>query len=201
MSLLFIDAEFSGLHQKAKLLSLALVPATGPWFYAVFTDVDNALLSSWHQEHVIPQLRLTDAQLKLLPPGQYLVANSAEVVAALSIYLAGFDQIVTWADVPAYDWVLFCELFGGALSLPTNIHYVVRDLATLFEAKGYDIDIDRFAFAYDNLDAGPGATINSADGRGGSGQVPATTAEGLLRHNALGDALACKKCWTKLMEG
>jgi hypothetical protein len=199
LSLIFFDSEFSGLHQNAQLLSLALVPENGPWFYAVFTDVDLASLSPWHQKHIVPHLELSERQLAALPEGIYLKADEAAVVSALRKYLATFEKVIMWADVPAYDWVLFCELFGGALSLPDNIHYIVRDLATLLEAKGYDVDTDRFALAYGNdQGAAAGAIISSSDGRVGDGQAPAETAEGLLRHCALGDALAGMACWTKL---
>lgn len=199
MPQLFLDTEFSGLTQKAQLLSIALVPERGEWFYAVFSDQDTASLSAWHQEHVVPHLRLTDEQRRQLPPGKYMVSDTNTIVTALRTYLAGFDEIIIWADVPAYDWVLFCELFGGALSLPKNIHYIVRDLATFFETKGYAIDTDRFAFAYEELGAAAGATIRSADGREGEVETIAATNEGLLRHNALGDALACKACWVKIL--
>jgi hypothetical protein len=185
---MFLDTEFSGLHQNAQLISLALVPDDGPWFYAVFTDVDTTALSPWHQENMVPHLMLTDDQLAQLPAGTYLQDTRENITASLLNYLAGFDQVTMWADVPAYDWVLFCELFGGALFLPKNIHYIVRDLAMLLEIKGYNVDTDRFALAYEG--AAAGAIVSSSDGREGKGQTTAATVEGLLRHNALGDALA-----------
>lgn len=196
---IFIDTEFSGLHQNAQLISLALVPQKGPWFYAVFIEVDTEALSPWHQENVVPNLELTDAQLRTLPAGTYVLGTREQILPHLREYLADFQHIVLWADVPAYDWVLFCELFGGAFGLPNNIHYIVRDLATLLEAKGYDIDTDRFAFAYEEQGADTAATVNSSDGRAGGSQAAAATKQGLLRHNALGDAMACRACWTKIM--
>lgn len=197
MSKIFFDAEFSGLHQQAQLLSLALVPEAGEWWYAVFDDVDHAGLGAWQRENVVPYLQLTDEQLDRLPPGRYLRGTTASISAALRGYLTSFGPVQMWADVPAYDWVLLCELFGGAFGLPKNVHYIVRDLATLLEAKGYDVDTDRFALAYGG--AAAGAMVSSADGRAGEGQPPAETAEGLLRHNALGDALAGMICWQKIM--
>lgn len=175
------------------------MPKSGPWFYAVFTNVDTEKLSPWHQENVVPHLPLTDEQLARLPAGQYLRDTKENIIRELRHYLAQFDQIVMWADVPAYDWVLFCELFGGAFGLPKNIHYIVRDLATLLEAKGYDADTDRFSLAYADVGGAAGAMISSADGRVGEGQAFAATAEGLLRHNALGDALAGSIVLNKLI--
>jgi len=197
LNTIFFDTEFTVLAQNARLLSLALVPDSGPWFYAVCTDEDTSGLSAWHQDNIVPHLPLTEAQLAALPPGKYVRGNRLEVMTALLDFLGGFDKIIMWADVPAYDWVLFCELFGGALGLPNNIHYMVRDLATLLEAKGYDVDTDRFALAYEE-GAAAGAKVSSSDGRVG-GQASAATSEGVLRHNALGDALAGMRCWEKII--
>lgn len=208
MTPIFFDTEFSGLHQQAYLLSLAFVPLEGPWFYAVFTDADLEPLrkSKFHRENTLPHLDLTPSQQQALPAGTYVRSSREKVVAALTEYLATFaapdpkkKTLAVWADVPAYDWILLCELFGGALELPKHIHYVVRDLATLLEAKGYHIDTDRFALAYNEDSADVEANVNSADGRVGESQIPAATQEGLLRHNALGDALACRACWQKII--
>lgn len=86
-----------------------------------------------------------------------------------------------WADVPAYDWVLFCELFGGAFGIPENIFYAPFDLSTAFRLAGhiipkgrYDKDIKRFEWA----------------------GLPED-----LQHNALMDARAEKLCFEKLNPG
>ena len=76
-----------------------------------------------------------------------------------------------WSDCLAYDWVLFCQLFGGAMKVPSFINYIPRDICTLFEVKGVDPDIDRVAYA-------------------GIKEV---------KHNALADALLIKACYEKLM--
>jgi hypothetical protein len=197
-----MDTEFSGLQQNAELLALALIAPGDRWFYAVFTEVELTKLSAWHQENVVPHLYLSEQQLaSLRSGGEYVIGSREEIVDALRRWLAQFEAIEMWADVPAYDWVLFCELFGGAFGLPKQVHYVVRDLATLLEAKGYDIDTDRFAMAYGkNMDANTAVVISSSDGRIGGDQAPAKTAEGLLRHNALGDAFAGLACYEKLMK-
>lgn len=175
---LFLDTEFTGLTQQAELISLALVSEEGDYFYAEFTDYDPASLEDWHHEHVLPHLFLTkDTRPELPPQGELCLGTRAEVAEALRKWLEQWTSIEVWADVPAYDWVLFCELFGGALQLPKPIHYIVRDLATLLVARGLDPDADRFALAY------------------GKEAPPA----GLSRHQALGDALACGRCLEKLL--
>jgi hypothetical protein len=109
----------------------------------------------------------------------YLKGDSVTIKEALQKWFSQFEGVEIWADVLAYDWVLFCELFGGALSIPDNIFYTPFDLATLFYLKGhiepktkYEKDISRYQFA------------------GG---------DGTLRHQALEDARIEKICWKKLM--
>lgn len=179
MSKLFLDTEFTELSQQAQLLSLALVSEDERWFYAEFTDVDTNGLSEWHQEHVVPHLSLSEQQISQFPSGgTYLKATKPQIVSSLKEWLQQWTHIEIWADVPAFDWVLFCELFGGALHIPKQIHYVVRDLATLFILRGYDADTDRFEFAYREL-----------------GNRPE-----MVRHNALADAWTASICYRKMMK-
>lgn len=175
---LFLDTEFTGLHRFSELIALAIISEDGYYFYAEFTDYDTAQLSDWHRQHVLPNLFLgSKEQFELPANGTLIHNNTTSITAALHAWLQRWEAIEMWADVPAYDWVLFCELFGGALHLPSNVHYIVRDLATLLQTQSYDPDTDRFALAF------------------GDNTPPA----GLPRHNALGDAWACKNCVTKLL--
>ncbi|MEM7571688.1 MAG: 3'-5' exoribonuclease [Bacteroidota bacterium] len=197
MPRLFLDTEFSALTQDAALLSLALVDEQGRWFYAVFTDSNWDGLSDWHQENVVPFLLLSPTQIEQLPAaGTYLKGDRAAVKLSLSNWLSSYEQIEIWADVPAYDWVLFCELFGGALSLPENIHYIVRDLATLLEMKGYNPDIDRFTFAHESTEKNE----NQDQWSTSAGPARKQSVSGLVRHNALGDALTSKAVFEKIWQ-
>ena len=142
---LFLDTEFTGLQQGAQLISLALVSADEQWFYAEFTDYELAQLSDWHQQHILPFLFLEKQQKPDFASGQgtTLRGTKTEVKNALNQWLNQFEQIEIWADALAYDWVFFCELFGGARWLPENIFYLPFDLVTLLKLKNIDPDIDR----------------------------------------------------------
>jgi len=160
---LFLDTEFTGLQQSAELISLALVSEEGGWFYAEFTDYDTAALSDWHKEFVLPGLFLEQDRRPGYAAGEGTVArgNRAEVKTALNSWLAQFEKIEIWADVPAYDWVLFCELFGGALHLPKPIFYMPFDFATLLKAQGLDPDRPRESLAEDWAQRHEGAKHNA----------------------------------------
>jgi len=81
------------------------------------------------------------------------------------------QTIEMWSDCLAYDWVLFCELFGGAFGIPKNVYYIPFDLATLFKLKGIDPDVSREEYA--------GLT-------GGN------------KHNALWDAQMIRACYERV---
>jgi len=152
---IFLDTEFTGLHQRTTLISLAMVAESGEEFYAEFTDYDSSQLFPWLQEHVMPKLWLQNKlDFDRRPGGVYLRGDRDTIRKALEAWLKPFELIEVWADVLAYDWVLFCELFGGALYLPANVFYAPFDLATLFRLKNeitptckYQKDLNRFAFA------------------------------------------------------
>ena len=181
---LYYDSEFTGLHQNTTFISLALVAEDGHAFYAEFTDYDAGQCDDWIRDNVLAHTRWlnrpgAETGLWREPPLTLCHGNKAAVRDALAQWLAQYDSIRIWADCPAWDWVLFCELFGGALHIPDNIHYLPLDLATLFKARGYDPDIDREGFA---------------------GQSFAGEARG-KKHNALYDARLLMACHKKLEDG
>jgi hypothetical protein len=181
MTKIFLDTEFTGLHQKTTLISLALVAESGEEFYAEFTDYDRSQLNDWLKENVIAKLRIThDQPFEKSGKGVYLKGDRIEIKEALQQWFNQFEGVEIWADVLAYDWVLFCELFGGAFKIPENIFYAAFDLATLLRIKGiiepvssYENDISRYEFA---------------------------GIEKSKQHNALEDARVEKLCFEKLMK-
>ena len=182
---LFLDTEFTGLHQQATLISLALVAENGRAFYAEFTDYDASQCDDWVQQHVLAHtrwLREPDPT-----PGRWqeyaltlCLGDRAGVRLAVEDWLGQFNRLEIWADCPAWDWVLFCELFGGAFGLPEHIYYLPFDLVTLFKVRKLEPDADREAFV--------------------GWSRPDESAGEEVRHNALYDARLGMACLSKLME-
>jgi hypothetical protein len=177
---LFLDSEFTGLHQFATLISLALVGETGEAFYAEFTDFDRKQVDGWLQKHVLAHTRwLQQGSEGPWAGGEegvtLCLGDSGFVRDRLTDWLGRFAAIEIWADCPAWDWVLFCQLFGGALHIPRHIFYLPHDLATLFHARGLCADTPRARFA---------------------GMAPA--GETGQPHNALWDARVLKACYARL---
>mgnify|MGYP000906151961 CR=1 FL=1 len=176
---LFFDTEFTGLTRDTFLISLAFYGNDGCWFYAEFNDYDESKLSEWHIENVIKKLEFGNIEKYFAEEERKITLKDCkdEIVKHLTAWLKLFDAIEIWADVPHYDWVLLCDLFGGALNLPKNIHYICRDIATLLFAKNIDVDIIRTGFVKDEL--------MNVD---------------LKQHNALFDAMVGKLCYEKLIK-
>jgi len=110
--------------------------------------------------------------------------SKAEIKASVYEFLKKFQTQITdivrepfpllrmCGDFPAYDWVLFCDLFGGPHKIPDFLYLVTFDLASIFFKAGIDPDIDRVKFS------------------------------GLPRegaHNALYDAKVIKACYEKIL--
>lgn len=141
MKKIFIDTEFTALSQSSELISLAMVSECGKTFYAIFDDYDTSSVSDFVKENVITHLNFKGNHDDFSE--MRIKGSKDEIVPLIKKWLSQFSQVQMWADVPHYDWVLFCQLFGGALYIPENIHYICMDLATLLSVKGYDVDVAR----------------------------------------------------------
>jgi len=144
----YLDLEFTGLHQHTTLISIGIKAANGKKFYAESTTYDPNQVDDWIKENVIDNLLFPDEDNKYLELGDYTYVKGPEDVIAIQLakWLTQFNQVEIWSDCLAYDMVLFNELFGGALNIPNNVYYIYYDICTLFKMFGIDPDISREAF-------------------------------------------------------
>lgn len=186
---IFFDTEFTGLHQNTTLISIGLVAETGHVFYAEMPDYDQSQVDDWIQQNVIAHLLTvsgdygpiygqaipdfeTEKSICLLGKERFEVLEYLKEWFTAVMETANVDKLEMWSDSLAYDWVLFCEMFGGAMSVPDYIYYIPFDICTLFKFKGIDPDVNREEFAEMRY-GGP-------------------------KHNALWDARIIKACYEKL---
>lgn len=171
---LFFDTEFTGLHQNTTLISLGIIAENGHTFYAEFMDYDKNQIDNWIRENILSKL-LGGSEKDRKDDEECVIIGYKEIIKFdLSCWLKQFDKIEMWGDCLSYDWILFCELFGGVLQIPRNIYYIPFDICTLFMIKGIDPDINRENFA---------ENIETKD-----------------KHNALYDAQIIKACYNKLIK-
>lgn len=166
----FFDTEFSGLHQRTTLISIGCVSENGDTFYAELNDYDASQIDDWLRDNVIANLSMQGQ--KANADGAF--GDTNYVGRRLRGWLGVLGSVEMWSDCLAYDWVLFCDLFGGALSIPENVYYIPFDLATLFKTKGIDPDINREEYANIFIKGN--------------------------KHNALWDAQVIKACYEKAMQ-
>lgn len=180
MTRIYFDMEFTGLHQGTSMISLGMVSDDGRYFYAECLDYDGSQVNDWLRENVLSKLRFSgkkyyskEAHGKF-PIDQHFSMNvcdkRSEVAYYLVMWLEQFGGVEMYGDVLAYDWVLFCEMFGGAFNIPKSVYYIPQDLASYLKRAGEDPDVNRFEFGGVDLKA----------------------------HNALSDALAVKGCFDRL---
>lgn len=162
----FLDTEFTGLHKGTTLISIGLVANDGRYFYAELNDYDRAQVDEWIQENVINNLTMRKPKpgedeyytafrhINNPAPNNFFDGYSIkfrgtmnDVKCELTRWLQQFDKVEIWSDCLAYDWVLFNDIWGHALKIPSNIYYIPFDICTLFKMKGIDPDINREAFA------------------------------------------------------
>lgn len=175
----FFDSEFTGLKKDSDLISIGLVSENGEGLYIEFNDYRTELVDEWIMENVISNLLHKNLN-QLDDICENAIYLKGDRKTATSLILNWFntisskdEQIEIWSDCLSYDWVLFNDLFGGALSIPEKIYYIPFDICTLFKLKGIDPDINRENFV------GIKNTEN--------------------KHNALHDAMVIKMCYDKLM--
>jgi len=172
----FFDTEFTGLHQRTTLISIGFISECGKTFYAELIDYDQSQIDEWLKTNVIDNLT-----------NQLMLTNSFEGIenirckcdmkmlqVYLSKWLSQFEEIEIWSDCLSFDWVLFCQIYGHAFSIPKNVYYIPFDICTLFKMKGVDPDISREKY--------------------GCGEAYSE----MLKHNALWDARVIKMCYEKL---
>ncbi|AEO93390.1 Rnase H [Bacillus phage G] len=187
---IYFDCEFTGLHQNTTMISIGLLADNGDYFYAEFNDYDRDQINDWLKDNVLANLfflkQVEERQLvfpKSMKVEKYLMCgNTNQVVERLKEWLSKFEEIEIWSDCLSYDWVLFNQLFGGALNIPKNIYYIPFDICTLFKMKNVDPDISREEFGKNHIREDNYFKSN------------------VKKHNSLWDAYLIEACYNRLEE-
>lgn len=114
----WFDTEFYDQLGKIDLISIGLVAEDGRELYIENVDFDWAKVPAdhWIQTNVKPHLKGGDA-----------LRSYGEIGPVIQAFI-GDDKPQFWAYFAAYDWTLFCWLFGSMIDLPRGWPQYVRDL-------------------------------------------------------------------------
>ena len=210
MTRIFLDTEFTGLHQRTTLISMALVADSGEEFYAEFTDYSNSQMQEllddsksvdFFSDVLKKRYLINNLDFERAQNGSYLIGDKEKIKNELQNWFTKFESVEIWADVLAYDWVLFCQLFEGAFGIPGNIFFAPFDLATLFRDKGFIAPLSEELEVKEKYRKVK-FDIKAMDKREYFIDVSRFILAGVdskLQHNALEDARAEKICYEKLM--
>lgn len=189
----FLDTEFSGLHQATTLISIGLIAETGQTFYAELTDYDQAQVDGWLKENIIDKLILDGSTNAAYLEEWILQGTAKDVREALVEWFKQFENVEIWSDCLAYDWVLFCQIFGHAFNIPKNICYIPFDICTLFVANGINPDISREKYAENSIYADCENTWDMTEDEANEWVKK-------QKHNALWDAKVIRWCFDQIMD-
>ena len=151
---IFFDLEFTGLHKLTTAISVGLVCEDGKKFYAEFTDFDKYQIDDFLRTEVLSKLILEDYDFETdyNPDAEtvYVKGDVELIYTTLNAWLLKYkeDGVEMWGDAPAYDWVLFINIFGNGLAMPSFVDYIPMDLATALKLCGIDKEINRNEYAY-----------------------------------------------------
>jgi hypothetical protein len=116
----FLDTEFNEhADGRIEMISIALVNDLGRSICFTSSEFDLAAAKAkpWLVENV----------LKQLPPAE-VWKTRAEIVAEIKKFIGNDRKPSIWAWFASYDWVIFCQLFGGMMAIPKGWPQYVMDL-------------------------------------------------------------------------
>lgn len=122
----WMDTEFMEDGKTIELLSIGIVRDDGAEYYAVNAEADVSKANDWVTEHVLPHLDFAGARSRLQ------IAN--DIIAFMSVSGGGQPEI--WGYLAAYDWIVFCQLFGRMIDLPEGFPMFCRDVKQLADDVG-----------------------------------------------------------------
>lgn len=113
----FIDTEFSerGARFPAELISIGIVAEDGREFYAHSASYDIGGCSEWVQENVLPHVQ-GEPTMSL-----WSIAESIKI-------FVGSTEPEFWGYYADYDWVVFAQIFGTMMDLPSGWPMYCRDI-------------------------------------------------------------------------
>lgn len=164
----FFDTEFIENGHTIDLISIGIVCEDERTYYAINQDCDFSKADDWVAKNVLEPIGLSKSGWTETPDmmsprikEQYLACKSKEeikhevawFIKSPEIEIDGkyIEQNVYdfelknapefWADYAAYDWVVFCQLFGKMIDLPKSFPMYCNDIQQEFTRRKERIEI------------------------------------------------------------
>ena len=147
MSKYFFDTEFIEKPNTIELISIGIVSEDGQEYYAISSEFDARKANVWVMENVIDKLE-KDIKRKT-------VATIKKEIIEFVVNKKD-DRPNFYAYYGAYDWVVFCWIFGAMIDLPDGFPQYQKDLKGMvdnliedklkkdFTQKDFDKELEAF---------------------------------------------------------
>lgn len=113
----FFDTEFIEQPNTIDLISIGIVAEDGREYYAENWAIPWNKANGWVLDNVKPHLKGGEWELDRFQMRKDILA-----------FAPPEEKPVFWAYYGAYDWVVFCWLFGAMVDLPKGYPMYVRDI-------------------------------------------------------------------------
>lgn len=133
-SKVFLDTEFLDTGRLIVPISIGLVAATGPEYYAVFADIDLRQISKhpWLNQHVAPHLPVRRTDTSWTWDRSHPEFTAVKPRPAIAREVADFFAVLTnpqiWAYFSPFDTIVLTQLYGPLSDLPPVIPGFTQDL-------------------------------------------------------------------------
>lgn len=155
----FLDTEFIEDGQTIDLISIGIVAEDGRELYLLNYDCDHSKANEWVKENVLKHLP-PKPLLRIYPSVEAFIESEegkqgwrnkktiADEILKFCLWrptgfvsydsfnnvnINNYDRLEPefWANYGAYDWVVFCQLFGTMIDLPTGFSMFINDIQQL----------------------------------------------------------------------
>ena len=128
----FLDTEFHEDGKTIDPISIGIVAMDGRELYLGNNEAELHRASPWLWHNVIPKLPSYSDKA--------FWQSRAAIKQSLLAFFEGDkqrgDKIEIWTYFGAYDWVIFCQLFGCMIDLPSHLPKFDMDIRHLRRSLG-----------------------------------------------------------------
>jgi len=156
----FLDTEFIERPNQIDLISIGLVCEDGREYYAINTEYSYFDASDWVKENVIQPMYLQEVgrdnrdkysiEFFQRSYGRTLLQIKKDLLEFIEVTI--YDKPEFWGHYSAYDWVVFCWIFGTMAELPRGYPMYCNDLQQVFDNSNIEVVVPEQKNEHNALD-------------------------------------------------
>lgn len=138
----FLDTEFVEQPNTIELISIGLVAEDGRELYMVHSEANLENASEWVKKNVLtgmPQYNESYNDLRGLRDEAYVELTIADIREKILFFCGQKNNVAEkcsfYGYYSAYDWVIFCWIFGKMIDLPDKFPMFCIDLKQMMEER------------------------------------------------------------------